>query len=268
MLKKLIKYDLKYYFKLWWIFALAIVGISFVSGILVSISSAQAETSETAYAIYMFITMLLYFLTFMGIGIFAISPTALSGFRFQKNFFTDEGYLTFTLPVKKTQLINSKVISTMLLTIATYLVSAIGVIIFMAFASPQTLFDAADWLAEFFRDNSIWATIISISIIILVILLSVSSSMLVFVSISISNTLVKKARIVVGIGIYYVINSAISMFLRFFIYAIPELIYSTSANALPSIAAAICSLIVFSLIISTILYIVQYFIIDKKLNLA
>lgn len=48
---------------------------------------------------------------FMGIFVISVATTIYLLYRFYKNFFTDEGYLMFTLPVKVHQLLLSKLIT-------------------------------------------------------------------------------------------------------------------------------------------------------------
>ena len=107
MLKKLLKYDLKSVFKYWWIAAIASLGLSAAGGFCISVMMAEKDV-PALIAVLIVLTLLF---SIIGIVAFSILSYILLYVRFYKNFFTDEGYLTFTLPVKRSQLLNSKLIT-------------------------------------------------------------------------------------------------------------------------------------------------------------
>ena len=128
MLKKLLRYDLKSVFKYWWIAAIASFCLSILGG--GSIATLASEHNDSALltagaGIGVFITI-------MGLCAFTLSATILIFVRFYKNFFTDEGYLTFTLPVRRSQLINSKLIMSILVNFSTLLVFLIDIIFMLS----------------------------------------------------------------------------------------------------------------------------------------
>ena len=98
MLRKLLKYDLKAIFKFWWI-----VFGGFCDNIL--------NTYEgDAWSVYLMMSMGSLSGTFLNLAL-PVVTFVLIFIRFYKNFFTDEGYLTFTLPVSRRKLMLSKIIS-------------------------------------------------------------------------------------------------------------------------------------------------------------
>ena len=66
--------------------------------------------------------------------------------RYYKNFFSDEGYLTFTLPVKTGHLLGSKVISAVLWMLFVLLCTIIGVAIIAIFGSSAPLSTREPWI--------------------------------------------------------------------------------------------------------------------------
>ena len=113
MFKKLLKYDFRALFKTWWIFAVVIISISFISGLLINVSLKEKD-SKLLLSIFASLSAAF---TFFAMFAFCISPLIISSVRFYKHLFSDEGYLTFTLPVKLKHIINSKLISTSVLNI-------------------------------------------------------------------------------------------------------------------------------------------------------
>ena len=117
MLLKLLKYDLRSVFKYWWIAALSTLGLSVLGGfcILILDSSIIANVYQILAGFAMGVVIL-------GFVAFLILSQILVFMRYYKNFFSDEGYLTFTLPVKRTHLITSKLITATLNIVCTAIV--------------------------------------------------------------------------------------------------------------------------------------------------
>ena len=113
MLKKLLKYDIRAVAGLWWIGAVVSVGASILGAILMRFSIAVSDSNTPSVILKMFATLALI------VGIFCVIAVAVSYVftmilvfvRFYRHFFTDEGYLTFTLPVKRSTLLLSKSIN-------------------------------------------------------------------------------------------------------------------------------------------------------------
>ena len=117
MLKKLLKYDLRAVFRLWWVMAISSLGLAVIGGIcLHTLIGVGVDERSTIITIVAALGMLA---TVIGLSAFLVVTVILIYVRFYKNFFTDEGYLTFTLPVKRSQLLNSKLITTFIATAAT-----------------------------------------------------------------------------------------------------------------------------------------------------
>jgi Predicted membrane protein len=114
MLRKLLKYEVKYSMK----FLLPLNLVLILLGFIASLSLGYMRNdylgiySNSMPAIQMVtigFIFLIYILAIILVGI----VTAFSLVRrFYKNFFTDEGYLTFTLPVKASTLFLTKIINT------------------------------------------------------------------------------------------------------------------------------------------------------------
>lgn len=104
MLKKLIKYDLKWMFKILNIYYI----ISILSAILTRcFSSSNIPIMIIIYKILSGITITLM------INVI-INTIIRCWVRFKNNFYKDESYLTHTLPIQKNKLFQSKIISTII----------------------------------------------------------------------------------------------------------------------------------------------------------
>lgn len=99
MLGKLIKHEWKAVAKTLFFIHLAIVAMTLVGKILVSIKAVQKSEILTVSMV------MVYVLSVIAVGIGTHIYLAM---RFYKNMYTDEGYLSFTLPVKSWEHIVSK----------------------------------------------------------------------------------------------------------------------------------------------------------------
>ncbi len=74
--------------------------------------------------------------------------------RFKKNLFTDEGYLMFTLPVKTSQLINSKLITALIWNACSWIVSIISSYILLCSENDVSIIEGIGKLPEIISE--IW----------------------------------------------------------------------------------------------------------------
>lgn len=113
MLGKLLKYDLKYIYKVLGIYY-AIV----IAGVLIFLATDFENPSGIVEFIHLFVGGASFGLS---IGLFVNAITR-SWVRFQKNFYGDEAYLTHTLPVTKRELLLSKTIASFVTLVASLMV--------------------------------------------------------------------------------------------------------------------------------------------------
>lgn len=86
-------------------------------------------TISTTNLILLALSSIFYFLYIISIIIVAVTTFLLIIMRFYKNLFTGEGYLMFTLPVKVHELINSKLIISILWTVLSILLCFFSLLI-------------------------------------------------------------------------------------------------------------------------------------------
>ena len=144
MLKKLMHYDFKSVFKLWWIGAVSTIALSVIGGFLAEIFTTDRDIPEPIYVLAIFGAILVY-IGFLAFGIFA---EILVYLRFYKNLFTDEGYLTFTLPAKRQSILNSKVFLGTLTSILTAIVLGIDSMIITVISLRREIF-TTEFLNDF-----------------------------------------------------------------------------------------------------------------------
>lgn len=274
MLGKLLKYDFKAVMKYWWIAALTSFLLSFVGGfgIIAVTSERKLPTIVMVVAVMGLVLVIISYVVFYILSLFFIYA------RFYKNFFTDEGYLTFTLPVKRSQLLNSKLIMSITTIFLTGIVCIIDVMILFTVALAEEIFQPEIWV-ELKRGFDILTQTVGIYLLVyiieglIIIVLSVLFSCLfLFCCITFASIISKKAKVLVAIGIYYGANWILSLFVQIFsMFGISSL--NTWLTNLPDIskfglvALLLLGFIAFFGIFCALLYTLQYWMLDRKLNL-
>ncbi len=278
MLKKLLKYDLQFVFKYWWIAAAVCVSLSVAGGFCIRILASSSSGRELP-AVVESSAISILFLAYMAFIAFEIISVILIFIRFYSNFFSDEGYLTFTLPVKRTSLINSKIITTVITQISTVMLILFCICFMLiigfweGFLSVEFWETVAKGINYYFSDNILCRIMYIIEFLLLSVLFAVFSNLFLFCCITLACTITKKARVITSIGIYYAVNSLISFALQIFaifgISAIVEYFAEISDKMLePVVCLTVFGVILLFSIFCVILYALQYRMFDHKLNLA
>ena len=129
MLSKLLKRDLKKNMRWLWILFVGTIGLA-------AVTRGVKELGESVA----FFKMIAIFLegVFYGLAVnLILQPFLRSFLNFQKSFYSDESYLTHTLPVTKSQLINSKYLTALIEIVAGF--ASLIVSILILYAAPGFL---------------------------------------------------------------------------------------------------------------------------------
>lgn len=275
MLRKLLKYDLKAMFRFWWIAALACLGLSVLGGFCWMLDGLDRPVPEGL----MVAAYLIGVMAFLSYTVMSILSTVLIFLRYYRNFFTDEGYLTFTLPVHRHTLLGSKIISGMILTIATSLVIGVGFFLTLSISNHEYFFSNAFWkdLTDFFVSGAeqmgIYFFLFLLEILVIGLLSSGVSLMLLYTCITFGSVIAKKGKVIASIGIYYGANSLISLILFLsMILCIPDIIYwmtdVTAQEGYPLVALMLLAIILLEALLCCLMYTLQHGMLQRKLNLS
>ena len=274
MLKKLLKYDFLATFKIWWIAAVTSLGLSFLGGYAVTLIRAPRDLPQVVDAS----AGLMLFISIFSLFAFMILSEIIILVRFYKNFFTDEGYLTFTLPVKTGSLISSKLIMSVTVTVATLIVLAVNVCVILGIGFAKEIFSK-----EFFKyvfevidaivaELGAYLFVYILEAIIICILACTFSLLLMFCCITLASIITKKGRVATAIAIYYGVNCVLSfvmeMVMIFGVRGIGVRLEALSTKTVFPVAAVILLAVILLFgLASVMLYTLQYWMIDRKLNL-
>lgn len=273
MLKKLYKYDFKSIFKLWKIFAIIIFTASVLMGLFFGAIDVSTIDEYNHPLIYIIFTLTVLAFVF-AMSAFIISPTILSIVRFCKNLFSDEGYLTFTLPVKKKDILNAKLKSALVLECLTIVVAFFSIFVCLVLSGIQHPEDVVHIIGDIFDsfvDKGVWSIIYLVEILLLIFAIITYMILLIYACITFACLITKKARVITAIGIYYGINSILGILWNlfamssFFGTSIIMQLYTASDVAIASILGIV---IIFISIVCLLLYMLEYYFLDKKLNLT
>ncbi len=194
--------------------------------------------------------------------------------RFYSAFFTDEGYLSFTLPVTANQHILSKFTVAAVWQVAVLLVMllAYGFVlggVLLSVAESDTLIrEISALLAEM---GTIFADAFGagfLPLFVLTVIASVAASVfMLYFSIALACMLAKKYRVILGILCYYGINMVFSMVSGFF--GMILMISTASSDSLSGYMSATMLVSLALVLIEAVLcYIGTKWIMEKKINLA
>lgn len=274
MLKKLFKYDWKSFWKVPAAINAFLIIITII-GIISLVSPVWKIESE-------FISVLLITaVTFYYIAIFAgsIAVTVFIAIRYYKSIYSDEGYLTNTLPVTARQIILSKMFISIIWTFITGVIVMISVLslVFVAgisygdFNIFTEIAAASNQIsALLLRELGINMSFLIVFCIIYMIINTFFSAVMIFSAIALGQMFTRHK--VAGAVIWYIVEYIIVSTVSSLLVNVP--IFMTMppfATGNISLAATVKTFMIGSLLISLVLCIILYFIteymLSKKLNL-
>lgn len=212
MLKKLIRYDMRYFCRvLPKVFAAIIV---FVTA-LTLIFTGMAEKQDSAIKIIL--TSILYNpIVFIAAFASVILAQIIIMVRIYKNMFSREGYLTFTLPATNRELIVSKLVScgvwyyfaAILLAFCLYCIFITSKL--TMFGSDSFLFEIAKTVSDWWGTLGIKTWQIALYAAIFAALSSIYNAAASLLAFSVGQ-LAAKSRVIAGIGVYIGITDAVTI---------------------------------------------------------
>ncbi len=209
MLGKVLKYDLKYIYKILGVFYLLTFGMAILTRILLGFDNSMVMhilgLISSGTLIALFFNILIN--NFMRIWV-----------RFRKNIYGDEAYLTHTLPITKDTIYNSKFLALLITTLTSFLVAVLSILI--AYYSKENLSIFKDIILAEFQNMTGFNTITLIIVLIALLFFEI----VFMVQIGYTGMILghkgnhgKIAKSIgIGIGIYYLV-SLLSLLLLYII---------------------------------------------------
>lgn len=281
---RLLKYDLKNIFKMWWIAAIALAGTTALGAIsLYNIDTFGLSGSGDFSFLSDFSSLIGLWLWLVSVFAFIILSFILVCLRYYKNFFSDEGYLTFTLPVKRTQLFGAKLIasfvtitaSLLLVTVSISTVVAVG----MWISSSGNPLDVLRFFGELFTSswehyelgsNTAASVVLSIFTLVVILAAVLSEILLMLFCMTAGGVIAKRAKFIVGLAIFYGAQSLFYYVTMIFMIMVTPLIegnFTTLSGYHISCAIYLFILLIFFSVISAVCYFSSTYLLREKLNL-
>lgn len=272
MLKKLLKYDYRALFK--FLLPAYIVLLAFATLLGICLATFQNRSFEDG------VRFLVWFLVTYAMGIFGVAIVCVVNIatRYQKNLFSDEGYLTLTIPATPEEHIFSKLISGFTTILLTIVVAGISVFI-LAFSSglgssvSATLKDFFGEIADFFErigSKGVHGVFFAIEALLLILISAILQLGVIYSCVCVGQLFVNKNRKAAGWIAFAVYLAASQIFIFSPISSFGS-IYSTDfwfANSPAGMHVLFWAMIVLSCAGVVGTFFLQRYIIKNKVNLA
>lgn len=278
MLGKLLKYDFKATGKLFGILSIIVLCTTALGcgALTMMIGYDGFSANNPVELIFSISISMLFFFSVLAIFAYALAVMVLVISRFYNSMFTDQGYLTFTLPVSSHTLLLSKTISSAVTMICSVIVAVLCIVGFV-FTSDLAVGDGSvlQLIWEAFRE---WLNIFGINVIattstaiVLLIVRQISSILTIFLAFTIGAVVVKKHKVLAGIGFYFAISCGTSIIQS--IVSVEIMYFSDAENSLISSSGNWLMFdqwmqILFSAALAVAAYFITHHLIKNKLNLS
>lgn len=216
MFRLLLKHDWRSVRGVLGLLALVCLGAGFVGGVSMRNMILLAGQNDSSVFLTV-ITMFSIVICFITMGITVGGTLFFCIWRFYKSRYSDEGYMTFTLPVTTHQILLSSLVTTLLamLCMTLVLVLGIGTLASIAFTAIPDFYSVA--VREF---PQLWSEITHafreeagpfLSMLVYSPVALVAEVIILMLSVTIGSVVVRKLKILASIGIYYGINVVLSL---------------------------------------------------------
>lgn len=224
MLGKLFKHDMRQLSKILLPFMVFVFGTTILGSAALKVAREIGHRFDDGIVKDLFSVSFYFIFAFSVVALcaYAVLSVFLSVSRYYKNLFTDEGYLTFTLPVKSSTLVFSKLWSTLLWTLLSAVVVIACIFLYVTFggapigkvihaefyrALGEVVWPGLKW---FFSELNASYAFMALEGIALEFVAMVYVILSLFLAITIGSIVAKKHKILASIGFYYAINTAVS----------------------------------------------------------
>ncbi len=289
MFKKLLKYDLKAIARLWWIGAVISVAAAVAGALLFrfAISVLDGGTDSVFLQLLSILALIVGLLSVFAVLLSYVFTIILIFTRFYKHFFTDEGYLTFTLPVKRSTLFLSKTVSAVIWYCAHFCVILISLLLFAVLVTPL---QEGEVFLSFYVLEAIgalftllwkligaWLIVYILEVLLILFVCTLFTISLIHFCITFSAVIAKKAKVILAILMFYLLSGAFSTVSQFSLTIFGGLMLEgmtiLTQNASPDRMCGIYALLLMVMVgimsvLGAALYSATQYMLDRKLNLA
>lgn len=268
MVKKLFKHE----FLAW----LRVLPIIYIIVLTVAAGHRILQIFENDSVYYDIVSVGALFMYAVGLMVCLAAPTVFGIVRFYKNFFTGEGYLTFTLPVTPANHLWVKSITALVFGIASILICLLSAMIITAGEVFTEICLAADYIFKAIPENLVTDLIFYVLEYAVLMLVSFLGSHLFYGSCICLGQLFRKNRVLAAVGvyfIYYIITQVFSTIMTVVFMVLGEsgalepILKYVGSHITESIHIALCGSLGLAALMTFVYYVICHWVIRRKLNL-
>lgn len=264
MFAKLLKHEWKATWGILGVLSLCALGASAVGALMIRLLQTQA--GEEFFEPFQGVMIMMLMFIILGLVVYYFGANLVLYHRFYKNKFTDEGYLTFTLPAKSWQILLASMVNIAIWMVIITVVLGAGIVIMLGIGLAEQweeIWELEKMIFEGLDDiMDMTAQLVSSAI------SAVANIAVVLCCITVGATIAKKHKILAAIGIYYgasVLQNMISSILMAFV------LFDESVNSVEQFGAQMNALTICSGVMYLAFGVGAFFLanhlIDRKLNL-
>lgn len=199
MFAKLLKHEWKAVSGTLSVLSLCALGAGAVTAVMVRIWLATTVDSKVDILGIIAPSLLLF--VGLGLVVYSVGAGILLLLRFYRNKFTDEGYLTFTLPAKSWEIFLSSMVNTLvwMLIIGLVVCASVAVIVLFGlwdYLEKAGIMEAAEYLLDMVNAETILNLVMSLAD-------SGASVVLMMCCITMASVVSKKSKLLLAVAMYY-----------------------------------------------------------------
>ena len=261
MFAKLLKHEWKSSSKILGLLSLAALGAGIVGTILLQVqnhipnNSIWQDISTTVFGPIMTLVVVTLIAYIFGSMIYLV-------YRFYKNKFTDEGYLTFTLPVTTRQIFLASLVNMTGWIAIVYLVVILDALLMMLLGVRMNSINriVLEGLPDFLRNVGYGGMLY-------LVVATAHTCVLAMTSITVGNVVAKKHKVLAAFGVYYLMNFVIENVVGIMVIITECIFNQLIEDFLGSMSAMLITRIFFYLILIAGGYFLSTHLMKNKLNL-
>ena len=274
MFAKLLKHEWRATRGMLGILCLIALGASLLGGVTMCYLTYAGTHVNVGNDTLEIISVLFMMAAMIAMAIVGVAAVVLYLGRFYKSRFTDEGYLTFTLPVSTHQNLLASLVNTVIGTVLiTLVICACGALwLAIAFAGVKDFYQSL-WqnFPELWERG--WQSLrellgqipgsIPVRMVLSAVIGGVSSLVMLMLAVTVGSIVAKKHKILAAVGVYYGIQVLISLVSAFTLAAVE----TVGTGTLAMLGDLLNRGVVISLVLGVGGYFLMYWLVDRKLNL-
>ena len=274
MFAKLLKYEWRATRGFLGLLSLICLSAALVGGVsmryLVWVS--ELDTQEDVAIVLSVLTMIF---AFIAIVICCVAMELYAVWRFYKSRFTDEGYLTFTLPVTTHQILLSSFVNCLISMVCALAALMVGylVLLLLGFSALDNFFPSL-WEVLPLAMENLWrlfsgetgAFLAQLTLGVVTGVLN--STVVMMLAVTIGSILAKKHKVLAAIGVYYGINMVMSLITSVLGVVLGLSVYSSQSSGMDVLSSMMLMESGLFLIVAVGGYFLMYALVHRKLNLT